>query len=316
MNQDFERELVQLDSALETTDPSAAETYFGVRLMRDSLLRRRDLLIGEAAGVLDVVLSGDTPGVVGDEISLVARVLNSLQETLASIAQVLEGEPTSRGIIPVAIKDEVALRLAATAPGSLQLKLVPAHPVSAEDQAVQMALDADTSDEPDEAAVPLVDRSVEHLIGLLRYDPEDTDLLQDLAYVGPRTSTHLEELAKTLSESGANISLAWNSPYVTHETSFSRSASVALARKLAEVQEESREIVVTGRLVGGSLLRRRFELESSEDQGILAGEAAEDALQSLALLFGQNCTATIEVQTATLPSGETREAHFLKSLSS
>jgi hypothetical protein len=307
------QELRELDAAIGglRDEPDAP---FGVKIMRDGLVRKRQMVMAQAAGEFELVLSGEEAGVVGDEISLVGRVLNSLQESIASIAQVLEGEPTSRGLIPGATKESVSLKLLTTAPGSLKMTLVPAHPELDSPEATQMRLEGD--DENEEEAAPLVDRSVDRLLGLLSYEPGDTDLLQDLADVGPRTVTHLEELTRALDEGGAGASFGWRSCYVSRSLVFSRPASKALRQKLKEVDEDSREIVVTGRLVGGSLVHRRFELEpSNEHQGLIAGVVADSALPSIELLFGKNCTATLDVNEARLPSGETRESHFLKSLS-
>jgi hypothetical protein len=319
MTRDFEKELNDLETALAAAPQQMASEYFGVQLMRDSLVRKREAIVNEAAGVLDLVLSSDDPRTTGDEISLVARVLEALQESLASIGQVLEGEPTSRGLIPSAIKDLVSLRIAATAPGSLQLKLVPAHPEIDMGQPQTSLLEAaETSQEgEDEEEAPLLDRSVDRLIGLLARAPGDTEeLLQDLAYVGPRTTSHIQDLTKALNEADANVSLAWNSAHCCSEATFSRSASRALGETLDAVKEDSREVVATGRLVGGSLVHRTFELEpAGEEQSLIAGKVAEDALPSLELLFGQTCTAHMEVREARLPSGETREAHFLTALS-
>lgn len=314
MDRRSEEDLRELDAAIGSFDSAAAGEYFGVRLMREGLERKRSLVAAESAGVLDLVLASEEEGAVGDEISLIGRVLNSLQESLASIAQVLEGEPTSRGLIPASIKDLVALRLVATAPGSLQMRLVPAHPET-ESDLPQMSLGSEGEDED---VVPLVDRSVDRLIRLLAHRPDDEDeeLLQDLAEVGPRTTTHLEELSKALYEGGASASLSWRSSHCARQTLFTRSDSKLLTAKLGEVHETAREMVVTGRLVGGSLVHRRFELEpTGEAQGLIVGTVAEGALPSLELLFGQTCTATIDVREATLPSGETRESHFLRSLS-
>lgn len=317
MTRDFEKELSDLETALAAAPEGMAGEYFGVQLMRDSLIRRREIIASEAAGVLDLVLSGDDPRTTGDEISLVARVLDALQESLASIGQVLAGEPTSRGLIPSAIKDLVSLRIAVAAPGSLQLKLVPAHPEAHVSQ-VQPSLLEDEDEDDDEEEAPLLDRSVDRLIGLLAHTPEETEeLLQDLAHVGPRATSHIQDLTKTLNEAGANVSLEWHSAHRQRATTFSRSASQALAETLDAVKEESRQVVATGRLVGGSLVHRTFELEpAGEEQSLIAGRVAEDALPSLELLFGQTCTAHMEVREARLPSGETREAHFLTGLSS
>lgn len=319
MTRDFEKELNDLETALAAAPQQMASEYFGVQLMRDSLVRRRETIVGEAAGVLDLVLSSDDPRTTGDEISLVARVLEALQESLASIGQVLAGEPTSRGLIPSGIKDLVALRIAATAPGSLQLKLVPAHPeIEVKQPQASLLESAQSSQEGEgEEEAPLLDQSVDRLIGLLsRASGNTEELLHDLAYVGPRTTSHIQDLTKALNEADANVSLAWNSAHCQSEATFGRSASRALGETLDAVKEDSREVVATGRLVGGSLVHRTFELEpAGEEQSLVAGKVAEDALPSLELLFGQTCTAHMEVREARLPSGETREAHFLTALS-
>jgi hypothetical protein len=89
-----------------------------------------------------------------------------------------------------------------------------------------------------------------------------------------------------------------------------------LSRTLERVEETTREVVYTGRLVGGSLVHRTFELEpEGEDGGLVAGKIVEEVLRDLEALFGRTCTARIEVREATMPSGETRESHLLRQLS-
>ena len=319
MARNFEKELQDLDAAMAASPSALASEHFGVSLMQESLGRRRELLVAEASGALDLVLSGDDPSTTGDEISLVARVLDALQESLASIAQVLAGEHTSRGLIPGSIKDLVALRIAAMAPGSLQLKLVPLHPEVADMTEPQASLLEDaraSSDEEDGEDLPLLDQSIDHLLGLLSTQPDESgDLLHNLAYVGPRATSHLHDLTKALNEGGANLSFAWRSCHGQREAEFTRAASQVLANTLEEVTEASREVVVTGRIVGGSLVHRTFELEPvGEEQGLIAGKVSEEALANLERLFGETCTAHMEVREARLSSGETREAHFLTAL--
>lgn len=313
MTRRFEDELKDLDAAIGAT--SEATDEFGVQLMRESLVRRRELLVEEADGVLELALRGDVPQVTGAEVPLVAGVLGSLQESLASIAQVLSGEPTSRGLIPGAIKDMVALRIAWAAPGSLQLKLVPVHPASEEPEPEATLFDTAESDEEEEEPT-LLDQSMDRLIGLLSDSDEEEQeqLLQGIADVGPRATLHLQHLSKTLGEAGANASLTWRSARSQRSTRFTRSAAQRLAVTLEEVQEESREVVYTGRLVGGSLVHRSFELEL-EDGSLVAGKVSDDALaQMVDMPLGQDCTAYIEIREATLPSGEMREAHTLTRL--
>lgn len=310
-------ELSDLDAALQAVPDSTAADYFGANLMRESLLRRREELVAEAAGVLDLGLSGDGIATTGGEVSLVARVLESLQESLASIAQVLAGEPTSRGLIPGAIKDSVQLRVALASPGSLNLRLVPANLPDKDDEQLPLAPPEDLGDADVEEAAPLLDQSVERLIGLLRYPEADrNDLLQDIADVGPRATSHLQHLSKTLGEAGATASFAWRSSHLRSDVVFSSDAARRLTVTLEQVSEASRQMVYTGRLVGGSLVYRTFELELEGDgASLIAGKVVEDALPDVERLFGQACTAHIEVREATLPSGETRESHTLTSLS-
>jgi hypothetical protein len=305
-------ELRDLEDALQAASQDAAEENFGVRLMRDSLIRRREEIVAEAAGVLEVALRAEGASRTGAEVSLVARVLDSLQESLAAIAQVLYGEPTTRGLIPSAIKQAVQLRIAAAAPGSLQLRLVPANlpdPALTEQVSLLEGIDSE------EDQMPLLDQSIERLLGVLTYGSgEREDLLQEIAFLGPRASSHLQALSKALGEGEAAASLSWRSASSQGAALVTTSGATKLARILEEVVESKREVVYTGRLVGGSLVHRTFELELDEDASLVAGKVTEEALPHVQTLFGQRCTAHIEVRQATLPSGETREAHLLTQL--
>jgi hypothetical protein len=71
-----------------------------------------------------------------------------------------------------------------------------------------------------------------------------------------------------------------------------------------------RSLVVSGRLVGGSLVRRTFEIEL-EDGTVLAGRADETVLSTLEELFGHECTAHLIATEAVLASGETKDAYHL-----
>lgn len=310
-------ELADLEAALRAAPQDVGGESFGLQVMRDSLLRRHEEVMTDAAGALSLALRGETAGITGAEVSVVAKVLESLQESLASIAQVLAGEPTSRGLIPGAIKELVQLRVAEATPGSLQLRLVPAslppEPAIPSQPTLTEAVDPD---DPEAEEAPLLDQSIERLIGLLAYGEDEREhLLQDIADVGPRTTTHLQSLSKALVEGGVSASLSWRSPSTERSTSLSHEAARRLTRTLEEVEETSREVVYTGRIVGGSLIHRTFELQLEGDEAsLVAGKVTEQVLSDLERLFGQLCTAHIEVREAMLPSGETREAHLLTQL--
>jgi hypothetical protein len=287
-----------IEAALADINPAQARGHFGLELMRQSLERQRDQL----NGWLRLALTRDERLGTGAELSLVAGVLSSLQDSVASIGQVVAGQPTARGLIPAAIKEATELRVADAQPGSLNLLLVPAA-------ATQDPLFEDGNE-------TLLELSMQHLMGLLSGD--QGDLLQEIAHLGPRVTSHVQTLTNWLAEGRAAASLEWRSRNVDQATRLGTSEATRLREVLREVEEDTRTLVMTGRLVGGSLLRATFELELEPIQPedtVIAGRTDEAALDNLEQLFGQRVTATVEVRESRLRSGETREAHMLKSLS-
>jgi hypothetical protein len=298
------KDLQSIDAALASIDPAQSGEYFGVQLMRQSLEQRRDQLLAEAYGSLQLRLTREGPAGSGAELSLVAGVLDSLQESIASIGQVIAGQATKRGLIPAAIKEEVELRVLAAQPGSLNLQLVPVAPTQ----------------EPlfDDEEGSLLELSMDRLLSLLSRGGGDPDLLQEVADLGPRVTTHVHDLAKVLAESDAAASLQWQSQNRDIAASVNTSDAVQLREILREVETENRELVFAGRLVGGSLVRGTFELELDDagaEKTIIAGRVDEDALADLERLFGHWVTARVEVRASRLRSGETRESHLLQGLS-
>jgi hypothetical protein len=300
------RDLRQLEETLASFDPGHAERFVGVRLMQQSLERRREQILSEIHGTLRVGLTRSERAGTGAELPLVAGVLSALQESLASIAQVMAGKPTARGLIPAAIKQEVELRVAEAQPGSLNLRLVPAAP----------------SHEPlfQDGEGSLLELSVDRLLGLLAHAHGDRgDLLQDIADLGPRVTSHVQALSNWIAEGQATAALEWRSRGFERSARLDTRAAAQLRDVLREVDEEKRDLVFTGRLVGGSLVRRTFELElelEPPETSVIGGRVDEDALPALeALSFGQSVTATVEVRESRLRSGETRESHLLKSVS-
>lgn len=300
---DVPKDLQRIESTLAAIDPGQSERYFGVELMRQSLQRRRDQLVTEAYGSLELRLTRDERAGTGAELSLLSGVLGSLQESVASIGQVIAGQATKRGLIPGAIKEEVQLRVLAAQPGSLNLQLVPAAPTQ----------------EPlfEDGERSLLELSMERLLSLLSHEDEDQDLLQEVADLGPRVTTHVYDLAKVLAEADATASFRWHSRNLDRAAHLNTSDALQLREVLREVETASRELVFTGRLVGGSLVRGTFELElddAGSEKTVIAGRVDEAALDDLERLFGNWVTAQVDVRESRLRSGETRESHLLRQL--
>jgi hypothetical protein len=297
-------DLRRVENALSAIPAAQAEQYLGVRLMQQSLGRRRDQVVADLYGRLDLRITRDADADTGGELSLVGGVLTSLQESLASVAQVLAGQATARGLIPTAIKEEVSLRLLAAQPGSLNMQLVPVS----------------RSQEPlfEGGEQSLLEHSMDRLLGLLdEAGGDESDLLQSVADLGPRVTTHVNALARWLADADATASLDWRSRALAHSTRLDTTAARHLRLVLEEVRMDTRDRVFAGRIVGGSLVRGTFEMELDDDaeKTVVGGRVHESALPDLERLFGRGVTALIEVREAQLHSGETRETHLLKSLS-
>lgn len=297
-------DLRAIEGALGAFEPAIAEAHFGVRLMQQSLEQRREEVVAEMAGRLDLGLTQDERFGTGAELPLVAGVLGALQDTLASIAQVIAGEPTARGLIPAAIKESVQLRIAAATPGSLNMRLVPATPMQ----------------EPlfEDGRESLMELSIDRLLGLFTETVEEDreSLLQDIADLGPRVTAHVQTLSNWLAEGHANARLSWRSRSLDRATRLDTRGANRLRDILRTVADETRELTYTGRLVGGSLVRRTFELQLEPDEStVIAGRVSEESLPAMeAIAFGQEVTAVVIVRQSRLPSGETKESHLLRTL--
>jgi PadR family transcriptional regulator PadR len=294
-------ELAQLDELIASMEEDAAD-LLGVRLTKESLERRRSILIDEAlshreiaAERLDVIVRGAAATGRGVDLTFFAGLLAEIQATVASLAQAATRGATARGVIPIEIQDLTRLRLTMALPGSLAVRLVPAKKVSP-----QVDLFGETP--------AVIDQSIRRLLSILDQAVQDpVSLVDSLAEIGARTSKHLRGLTQLLIEGDADLSLTWAAPDVHEEVTLPRSSAFSLNAILHAVEESETSIVVEGRIVGGSLVRRRFELELP-DETILSGQVAEEALVLLERYFGKECTATLVVRQAALKSGEVRES--------
>jgi hypothetical protein len=233
---------------------------------------------------------------------LLSTVLGELQGALNAIAQSLRERPTARGPITAGIQESVRLNVAFALPGSLRLRLVPSEPAL---QQLMVTEDEDT----------LLEESVDSLVGLLASaDVDDReDLLQRLASLGPRTAGHVSSLSSALDRGHANLGLGWRSRRRTQSVLFTREDARRLSALLRAMETTERSLVVSGRLVGGSLIRGMFEVEL-DDGTVLSGRADESVLPTLEELFGHECTAHLLVTEAVLASGETKDAYRLQRL--
>jgi hypothetical protein len=161
----------------------------------------------------------------------------------------------------------------------------------------------------------LLDESVDALVGLLgSADADDQeDLLQQLASFGLRTAAHVASLSTALDRGHAALGLGWRSGHHTTSVVLTREGAQRLSTLLRTMETTERALVASGRVVGGSLVHRTFELEL-EDGTVLTGRADEDVLSTLEELFGHECTAYLLVTEALLAFGETKDSYRLQRL--
>jgi hypothetical protein len=295
-------ELRRIDELLARRGAADAEPL-GVALTFDSLSRRRDQLHGRLSDQ-DLHLALRRPGrSTGGETSFLADVLGALQDSIASVAQALSVGATRAAPIPAHIRDAVELRVVSAAAGSLDLRLAAAYPSD------QMPLFHEAS------APPLLDAAVERVLRVLDHATSERDeVLSEIADLGQRATNHLDALSRSLANAEASALVEWRTPRTSVTTSIDAHAASLLHDVLSEVHEEARTHTVVGRLVGGSLPRRTFELELP-DESVIRGKVAEEALASLGQFsLGERCSAELETRLISLSSGEMKESHQLLSL--
>jgi hypothetical protein len=303
-------ELAEVTRLLAEFNDGSAEEYFGVELMRVSLERRRSNLLDEllthdvvATERLDVELDHGSAGPVGADLRGLSALLGEVQESVAAIATgIVRGRRRVR-ISPLA-RELASLRLSMALPGSLTLRLVPA--------------DAGL-------AAPRVDVFGEHpsvveesIAGLLHFvaraasnDPESA--LELLAELGASSALHLRTLTRVVAEIGTAAEFRWRSPRGDIRAKVTPEAAQMIYEYLGSVSQEETEVVHSGRLVGGSLVRRRFELEL-DDGRVLAGTVEDEALLGVEKFFGQVCTATIVELRLLAAGGRSRLSRTLVAL--
>jgi hypothetical protein len=307
-------ELEELDALIAESSTPETSGYFGAHLTLDSLVRRRADLLGlmlaqglDATERLDLVLQASASSAAGADVGFVARLLSELQESISAIAQALTRGATRRGVVPIEIQELVRLRLATALPGSLALRMVPSIPSSA---ARQLELTGEGGEAPS-----LLELATTRLIETVSSASDaNHELLGLVAELGPRASLHLRELARIIATGATDVSFGWASELGTAHAALTRDTAIRLHTFLEGVEESITEVTVAGRLVGGSLVRRRFEIELP-DETILSGSAGDEALAAVERYFGQACVATLQVRHTDVRGGETREAYTLLHLS-
>jgi hypothetical protein len=262
-------------------------------LTRDALLNRRDVLAFQLSSAtarqLELELLGEP--VIGHSVRVdfLSGVLKSLQEAVAAVGQAVGGAVTKTGVVPKRIREATSLRLVGTFAGSFGVKL----------EGPQVMWQAPLF--PDENHSPeLFDEVVGMVLDVVNAATEDdpeASIRDHAAPLGIRAVHHLQELAGTLT-SVDRAQFRWRLPDGEgRSVTLSRLSAEQLYSVLGSTDLSEEEIHVAGRLVGASLVRSRFELET-KDGSVLNGRVDAGLVGTLSRFFDADCVATLRVAIA------------------
>jgi hypothetical protein len=242
-------------------------------------------------GLLDVILDGRPTANNTINVEFLARFLTSLQNAATSVGQAMTGEPTRRGAIPADIRQATALSVAATFAGSFGLHIT----------ATEVAPSVDILE--DEQTV--LERSVSSILETVNAAVAgDNDVLQQkAASLGPRAFSGVRSLIQLLAGEEVTASIEWRSPSLQLTASLTPSQLSRAGESMAVTAVTQHDMVIVGRLVGASLVRGRFELETPNGV-VLSGPVEPELVERMQNYFNQDCQATLRVTTVrSIPDG-------------
>lgn len=300
------RRIAELDTALRDTQEllRIAPDNFAIKLSGMGLLKMQSALQGELVVAvryreneeIKIVLDGQgINGHSADVLSL-SVILNRFQRLYSSIAHAIHNGPTIRGPLANAILRATNLRLQSTYPSSFGMNIY-----------VPSSFDLLGN------SISIV--TLDSMFDLLGSTNNDEAMMQKASEVGARSMRHLKALAKHLEASGTEFSIGWKDySGIQHAWKIDTDKAARVVKsidKIAQTKSELKEI--SGRLVGASLFRDRFEIMVGDN--LYEGKFVATLNEKVQELFGQDVVAMVEETEITdLVSNETRTYFTLTEL--
>jgi len=301
------RRLAELDEALQGQQAILRENpeSFAFKLSCESLLQIQTRLRDELVELvrhrrneqITFALGGAQFADNSASLGTLGVFLIRLQKLYSSIAQAISTGPTRRGPIAVDIRAATELRLADVYPSSFGMQMfVPSGFDLVGNSISSEALDA--------------------MFQLLMSTDDDQKLMRLSGEYGRRTFGHLRQVATVLREASATLKINWTDYTGTqHNWVSDPDATLRIIEhldKITETRSEQRQF--SGRLVGASLLRNRFEL-LLPDRSMIEGKFISGLGAAITDAFGEICTVTVdETEVRDKVSGETKTYYSLKAI--
>jgi hypothetical protein len=260
-----------------------------LQLQQRLLTERAELLNHRIAERVDIALDGKSFHKDGASAGTLGTLLIRLQKLYSSIAQAITEGPTLRGPLSGQIMSSTELRLASTFPSSFGMSLVVER------------------QEGEQNASPLPSATFERLFGLLATDHTPEAVMQVTGELGGRVLNHYLHVATILKTTDSSLKFEWSdSEGIKHywlTSAKQASETVSLLHGIKAVASVT--LHVTGRIVGASLLRNRFEM-MTEDGQVIEGKVTGNALRTISAHFGK--VVTVELDKTTVNNNRSGEA--------
>ena len=285
----------QAAEAYGTPDPASQAGMTSLLAHEQELkaeLRAAELLASNCDA--EIVLDGDPVQGHAVQAGFLGSFLESLQNVVNAVAQVMTSEPTARAAIPRNIIAENRLMVVAGFESSFGLRLR----VPSQEELGQMF----------ETMSASVLKQVCQTLSEEGFGEETIRLISH-----SRVKKHYGDLLNLTAKAGATVCVRTRAyPYGVRLTS-KQARERADWLELLQTREE--ETTFSGILVGGSIQSARFELKVGEE--VFRGKVSERALEQMhQARFGDEVTATVKVITATHEEAaiEPTTSYFLTSL--
>lgn len=298
------RRLNELDIALQNQQELLQQNpaSFAFRLACESLINMQGNLQRERISLvkhrlyeeINISIDGDVFAEHTASIGVLGTLFIRFQKLFNSIGQALTTGPTLRGPISHEIRDLTDLRVAAFYPSSFGMTLI-------------------TPSKYDLIGESLSASSLAAMFQLFNAADEEKQIMRFSGELGRRAFGHLSHVITILEEQHASIGLKW-SDFTGTKYSWSADATkvAQIMARLRDITERrSEDKMVSGRLVGASLLKNRFELLLN-DGNVIEGKMIASAAETVKSVFGQICLANItETEIFDQMSGEGRSYYTL-----
>jgi hypothetical protein len=248
-----------------------------LQIQQRLLTERSELLTHRVAERVDIALDGLNFHKDGASAGTLGTFLIRLQKLYSSIAQAITEGPTLRGPLSAQITSATELRLASTFPSSFGMSLV-----------VQREYGAQNTSH-------LPSATFERLFALLATDQTPEAIMQVTGELGGRVLNHYLHIANILSTTDSSLKFEWSdSEGIKHYWLTSAKQAAETVTLLSGIKAvESVTLHLTGRIVGASLLRNRFEMITVDGQ-VVEGKVSGNALRSISASFGKIVSAELD----------------------